>query len=126
VVSLIEEGQLKMSTTARSVLGMDLPLIDDEVTVEHLLAHRSGIGDYFDEEIDRPDALRERQRKHRLYAAVEPRERPDANTDPWQLAFDGLQHLSKIRNFAIKAANVQKHLEAVQEIIRQLAVGRED
>ena len=24
--------------------------IDDEVTVEHLLAHRSGIGDYFDEE----------------------------------------------------------------------------
>jgi CubicO group peptidase (beta-lactamase class C family) len=54
VMSLIEEGRLKMTTTARSVLGEDLPLIDDEVTVEHLLAHRSGIGDYFDEEIDRP------------------------------------------------------------------------
>jgi CubicO group peptidase (beta-lactamase class C family) len=54
VVSLIEEGRLKMTTTARSVLGEDLPLIDDQVTVEHLLAHRSGIGDYFDEEIDRP------------------------------------------------------------------------
>ena len=54
VVSLIEEGRLEMTTTARSVLGKDLPLIDDEVTVEHLLAHRSGIGDYFDEEIDRP------------------------------------------------------------------------
>jgi hypothetical protein len=53
-MSLIEEGRLKMTTTARSVLGEDLPLIDDEVTVEHLLAHRSGIGDYFDEEIDRP------------------------------------------------------------------------
>jgi CubicO group peptidase (beta-lactamase class C family) len=48
VVSLIEEGRLKMTTTARSV-GEDLKLIDDEVTAEHLLAHRSGIGDYFDE-----------------------------------------------------------------------------
>jgi CubicO group peptidase (beta-lactamase class C family) len=33
------------------VLGDDLPLIDDAVTVEHLPAHRSGIGDYFDEEV---------------------------------------------------------------------------
>ena len=36
----------------RSVLGADLPLIDDAVTIEHLLAHRSGIGDYLDEEGD--------------------------------------------------------------------------
>jgi CubicO group peptidase (beta-lactamase class C family) len=28
----------------------DLPLIGEDVTVEHLLAHRSGIGDYLDEE----------------------------------------------------------------------------
>ena len=49
VVSLIEEGVLELSTTARSVLGEDLPLIDDRVTVEHLLSHRSGIGDYLDE-----------------------------------------------------------------------------
>jgi CubicO group peptidase (beta-lactamase class C family) len=52
VVSLIEEGRLALSTTARSVLSQDLPLIDDDVTVEHLLAHRSGIGDYLDEEVD--------------------------------------------------------------------------
>jgi len=51
-VSLIEEGVLDLSTTARSVLGDDLPLIDDGVTVEHLLSHRSGIGDYLDEEAD--------------------------------------------------------------------------
>jgi CubicO group peptidase (beta-lactamase class C family) len=51
VVSLIEEGRLELSTTARSVLGPDLPLIDDAVTVEQLLAHRSGVGDYFDEDI---------------------------------------------------------------------------
>ena len=52
VVSLIEEGKLELSTTARSVLGADLPLIDDRVTVEQLLAHRSGIGDYLDEEVE--------------------------------------------------------------------------
>jgi CubicO group peptidase (beta-lactamase class C family) len=52
VVSLIEGGRLDLSTTARSVLGPDLPLVDDAVTVEHLLAHRSGIGDYLDEEVD--------------------------------------------------------------------------
>ena len=50
VVSLIEEGRLQLETTARSVLQEDLPLIDGGVTVEHLLAHRSGIGDYLDEE----------------------------------------------------------------------------
>jgi len=50
VVSLIEQGALRLSTTARSVLGRDLPLIADDVTVEQLLAHRSGIGDYLDEE----------------------------------------------------------------------------
>ncbi len=52
VVRLIEEGRLEPATTARSVLGGDLPLIDDAVTVEQLLAHRSGIGDYFDEEVE--------------------------------------------------------------------------
>ena len=50
VASLIEEGSLDLSTTARSVLGADLPLIGDDVTVEHLLSHRSGIGDYLDED----------------------------------------------------------------------------
>jgi CubicO group peptidase (beta-lactamase class C family) len=50
IASLIEDGALGMATTARSVLGGDLPLIGDAVTVEHLLAHRSGIGDYLDEE----------------------------------------------------------------------------
>src|SRR5215204_1679195 len=52
VASLIETGVLAMSTTARSLLRDDLPLISDEVTVEHLLAHRSGIGDYLDEDVE--------------------------------------------------------------------------
>ncbi len=50
VVSLIVDGVLSLDTTARSVLGDDLPLVDGDVTVGHLLAHRSGIGDYLDEE----------------------------------------------------------------------------
>jgi CubicO group peptidase (beta-lactamase class C family) len=50
VISLVEDGSLELSTTARSILGADLPLIDDGVTVEHLLGHRSGIGDYLDED----------------------------------------------------------------------------
>jgi CubicO group peptidase (beta-lactamase class C family) len=51
VMSLVESGALTLTTTARSLLGDDLPLIDDGVTVEHLLGHRSGIGDYFDEDV---------------------------------------------------------------------------
>jgi len=50
VLALIEDGALAFDTTARSLLGADLPLIDDRVTVEHLLTHRSGIGDYLDED----------------------------------------------------------------------------
>ena len=52
VAALIEQGRLGLDTTARSVLGADLPLIDDAVTVEQLLGHRSGIGDYCDEDED--------------------------------------------------------------------------
>jgi CubicO group peptidase (beta-lactamase class C family) len=48
-MSLIDDGRLELDTTARSVLGADLPLIQDDVTVDQLLSHRSGIGDYFDE-----------------------------------------------------------------------------
>lgn len=52
VLSLVHDGILSFATTARSILGSDLPLIDDTVTVEQLLIHRSGIGDYLDEELD--------------------------------------------------------------------------
>jgi CubicO group peptidase (beta-lactamase class C family) len=49
VMALVERGAIALDTTARSLLGDDLPLIADDVTVEHLLTHRSGIGDYLDE-----------------------------------------------------------------------------
>lgn len=52
VMSLVDEGVMRLSTTARSLLGSDLPLVPDDVTVEHLLSHRSGIGDYIDDDAD--------------------------------------------------------------------------
>jgi CubicO group peptidase (beta-lactamase class C family) len=51
VATLVQDSTLQWTTTARSLLGDDLPLIDDTVTVEQLMAHRSRIGDYLDEEL---------------------------------------------------------------------------
>ncbi|MBW9108435.1 serine hydrolase domain-containing protein [Microbacterium ureisolvens] len=51
-LSLVGDGLLRRDTRAREILGDDLPLIADDVTVDHLLTHTSGIGDYLDEEID--------------------------------------------------------------------------
>lgn len=52
VLSLVEEGVLALDQPVRGILGTDLPLIDDAVTIEHLLTHHSGIGDYIDESSD--------------------------------------------------------------------------
>lgn len=57
VLALVERCDLTLDTTARSLLRHDLPLVDDGVTVLHLLSHRSGIGDYLDEsELDDKNA----------------------------------------------------------------------
>ena len=50
VLRLVEDGVLALDAPVRRWLGADLPLVDDRVTVEHLLSHRSGIGDYLDED----------------------------------------------------------------------------
>ena len=49
VVSLVAEGRVALETPVRAVVGDDLPDIGEDVTIEHLLSHRSGIGDYLDE-----------------------------------------------------------------------------
>ncbi|MEV7972964.1 serine hydrolase domain-containing protein [Cellulomonas sp. NPDC089187] len=49
VGSLIDAGQLGWNQPVRTLLGDDLPLTDDRVTVAQLLSHTSGIGDYLDE-----------------------------------------------------------------------------
>ena len=52
VMALVEEGTVQLDSPVRGILGADLPAIDDGVTIEHLLTHTSGIGDYLDEEAD--------------------------------------------------------------------------
>ncbi|MFC6286521.1 serine hydrolase domain-containing protein [Nocardioides sp. GCM10027113] len=70
VLRLVEEGDLALDTPARELLGADLPLVDDAVTVEHLLSHRSGIGDYLDEdELDDATAYLMPVPVHRLDSA---------------------------------------------------------
>ncbi|MEO7398478.1 MAG: serine hydrolase domain-containing protein [Ilumatobacteraceae bacterium] len=52
VMRLVEQEIFDLATTARALLGPDLAMIRDDVTIEQLLGHRSGIGDYLDEDID--------------------------------------------------------------------------
>jgi CubicO group peptidase (beta-lactamase class C family) len=52
ILRLVEAGSLALTDLVRPILGDDLPLIDDAVTIEHLLTHSSGIGDYLDEDAD--------------------------------------------------------------------------
>jgi CubicO group peptidase (beta-lactamase class C family) len=56
-LALVADGTLDLTTTARSLLGDDLPLVADDVTVEHLLSHRSGIGDYLDDDAELTEYL---------------------------------------------------------------------
>ncbi|MFN3866800.1 MAG: serine hydrolase domain-containing protein [Demequina sp.] len=48
-VRLVESGALSLEGPVRRWLGDDLPLVDERVTLEELLTHTSGIGDYLDE-----------------------------------------------------------------------------
>src|SRR5690554_3855311 len=49
---LVEEGKLTLEGPVRKWLGEDLPLVDERVTLEELLTHTSGIGDYLNEDDD--------------------------------------------------------------------------
>lgn len=56
VASLIEEGLLGFDTPVVDLFGNELTLVDPAVTIEHLLGHTSGVGDYLNEdEIDSSD-----------------------------------------------------------------------
>src|SRR5687768_8689836 len=72
VASLIESGKLRSDTTLRSLMGDALPLVDAAVTIEHLLGHTSGVGDYLDEdEIGDVDAYVMGLPVHRLAAPAD-------------------------------------------------------
>ncbi len=52
VMRLVEDGVMALGDRVRPILKNDLPLIDDGVSLEHLLTHTSGIDDYLDEDGD--------------------------------------------------------------------------
>lgn len=60
-----------------------------------------------------------RQQRHRLIAAIRPREPAPPDADPWQIARDGLRELSKVH----ASGGQREHLEAAKEAIRRLAWG---
>ena len=49
VFKLIESGKIKLNSKIVDVVGLKDTTISEEVTVENLLCHTSGIADYFDE-----------------------------------------------------------------------------
>ena len=49
--ALIESGRLALETSVTDVVDAELPHVAPEVTVERLLTHTSGIGDYYDEDV---------------------------------------------------------------------------
>lgn len=62
---LIDNDKLKLSAKIHDLLPFDLGLIDKDVTVNHLLTHTSGIGDYIDEES--PDSVAQMEELYRKY-----------------------------------------------------------
>lgn len=50
IMSMVDSAALTLDTPLRSVVPGDLPRVDEAVTIDHLLTHRSGVGDYLDED----------------------------------------------------------------------------
>jgi hypothetical protein len=75
---------------------------------------------------DASEALKWRQRKHRLIAAVQPNEPPPPNCDPYELAYRALQSLKRLEPTAAKSPPGHEHLELIRETVKQLAVGPGD
>jgi CubicO group peptidase (beta-lactamase class C family) len=50
IATLISEGKLELDTTAHLILGTKIKNLHPDITIRQLLAHTSGIGDYYDED----------------------------------------------------------------------------
>jgi hypothetical protein len=71
------------------------------------------------------DALRERQRRHRLREKVRPGEPAHPNSDPWELGGEALDLLHRIRRGLPGTSSVLDSIEECAELIRMLAWGLE-
>ncbi|QVY59684.1 serine hydrolase domain-containing protein [Cytobacillus gottheilii] len=50
ICQLVEEGKISFSSKLNECIDIDFPYFDQNVTIQQLLTHTSGIPDYFDEE----------------------------------------------------------------------------
>lgn len=50
VCQLIEQGKLAFDTKLKDCLNIEFPNFDEQITIQQLLTHTSGIPDYFDED----------------------------------------------------------------------------
>jgi len=51
ICQLVEKGSLSFDSKLKNFLDIEFPHFDEEITIDHLLTHTSGIPDYFDEEV---------------------------------------------------------------------------
>jgi hypothetical protein len=80
---------------------------------------------------DEPEALKLRQREHRLKIRVRPKLPVVSNCDPWLLADEGLDALDRIRlawNRPLyqRGARPTEDFDFVAEMLRRLCWGPED
>lgn len=52
VMSLVADGSMTLDDPIHRWLGDDLPQVDPQVTLRHLLSHTSGVGEYLDDDAD--------------------------------------------------------------------------
>jgi hypothetical protein len=72
---------------------------------------------------DATEALKERQRHHRLTADVKPKEPATAGTDPWEIAVEGVHAIRRARAAARSNSYVRERLDEAEEALRKLAWG---
>lgn len=72
-----------------------------------------------------PDALRERQRRHRLLTKTRPTEFAHPNSDPLELAFDCLELLVSVRRGLTANPGSRAALDEAEELVKRLGWGPE-
>jgi hypothetical protein len=71
-------------------------------------------------------AVRLRQQRSRIRAAVRPREPAPVGTDPWLLADKAVRALARVRSALPRTSTRVDDLERAIELVRQLAWGPDD
>ncbi|MGH2635751.1 MAG: hypothetical protein ACRDHU_06375 [Actinomycetota bacterium] len=108
------------------VTGFCEPCAGERAAESYLAAEAGAIAERRSAWVDRTAYRRhwrERQNRKRLLERVRPREPAPPHADPFVMAQEALMHLAKLRGAARRSGALMPHLEAAEELIRQLAWG---